>query len=269
VQPRPSQTPTGLLAARLAEAGAQPLVTFYDDSSGERVELSGATLANWVAKTAGLLTDTIDVRPADLVRLQLPRHWLTAAWALATWRVGAVLQLDESKPDLGPGRLLPGQQAAVTVCPDSLAGSYGADAGVVVAVSLRPMGVRPGPAQPDAGVLDFAREVAQFPDVFDGPQPSAADPALAHAGRVWTGAQLVQDAAAAAARWRAGPAARLLLADELDPVEEPLALTVVPLLVAGSVVACAQPDPARLGERAITERVTAWCTPATDGRPQR
>ena len=36
---------------------ARPLLTWYDDGTGERVELSGATLGNWVAKTANLLVD--------------------------------------------------------------------------------------------------------------------------------------------------------------------------------------------------------------------
>ena len=34
----------------------QPLVTFYDDATGERTELSGITVGNWVAKTGNLLT---------------------------------------------------------------------------------------------------------------------------------------------------------------------------------------------------------------------
>src|SRR5690606_31992912 len=33
---------------------ARPLITFYDDATGERIELSGVTTANWVAKTANL-----------------------------------------------------------------------------------------------------------------------------------------------------------------------------------------------------------------------
>ncbi|MCW2790836.1 MAG: hypothetical protein JWP56_3139, partial [Aeromicrobium sp.] len=38
-------TPPGeLLAARVREAGAAPLITHYDDASGERVELSATTL---------------------------------------------------------------------------------------------------------------------------------------------------------------------------------------------------------------------------------
>ncbi len=43
-----------VLSARLRDDPGQPLVTFYDDASGERVELSVTTYANWVAKAASL-----------------------------------------------------------------------------------------------------------------------------------------------------------------------------------------------------------------------
>src|SRR5581483_10873997 len=56
-------TPSELLAAEVARDGARPLFTFYDDATGARVELSVATTANWVAKTAGFLIDTYDVQP--------------------------------------------------------------------------------------------------------------------------------------------------------------------------------------------------------------
>jgi hypothetical protein len=37
----------------------RPLVTHYDDATGERVELSATTLENWVSKTANLLQDEL------------------------------------------------------------------------------------------------------------------------------------------------------------------------------------------------------------------
>ncbi|HET6211502.1 MAG TPA: TIGR03089 family protein, partial [Micromonosporaceae bacterium] len=40
-----------LLARAVAAEPARPLITYYDDATGERTELSAATLANWVAKT--------------------------------------------------------------------------------------------------------------------------------------------------------------------------------------------------------------------------
>ena len=46
-----------MLADQVRRSAGRPVVTFYDDATGERVELSAATYANWVAKTAGLLQD--------------------------------------------------------------------------------------------------------------------------------------------------------------------------------------------------------------------
>ena len=60
--PRTSpETFPAALAATLRTDPGRPLVTFYDDATGERVELSVATYANWVAKTAGLVQDELDV----------------------------------------------------------------------------------------------------------------------------------------------------------------------------------------------------------------
>ena len=36
-----------------------PRITYYDDASGERIELSAVTLANWAAKTGNLLRDEL------------------------------------------------------------------------------------------------------------------------------------------------------------------------------------------------------------------
>ena len=49
----------------------------------ERVELSARVLENWVAKTANLLVEELDVEVGDPVLLALPAHWRTVAWRLA------------------------------------------------------------------------------------------------------------------------------------------------------------------------------------------
>ena len=46
------------LRRALADDPANPRLTYYDDASGERVELSTTTLVNWVAKTVNVLTLT-------------------------------------------------------------------------------------------------------------------------------------------------------------------------------------------------------------------
>ncbi|PBC79521.1 uncharacterized protein (TIGR03089 family) [Streptomyces sp. TLI_235] len=47
---------------------SRPLITFYDDSTGERVELSAKTFDNWVAKTANLLQDELNAGPRTAPR---------------------------------------------------------------------------------------------------------------------------------------------------------------------------------------------------------
>ena len=48
-----------ILDPLLRDNPAGPRITYYDDATGERVELSTATLANWAAKTANLLRDEL------------------------------------------------------------------------------------------------------------------------------------------------------------------------------------------------------------------
>src|SRR5579859_6537412 len=49
-----AESPADLLRSLLEADPARPLITFYDDATGERVELSVKTFDNWVAKTANL-----------------------------------------------------------------------------------------------------------------------------------------------------------------------------------------------------------------------
>ncbi len=72
-----------------------PWLTHYDDASGERTELSGATLANWVAKTANLLVDGLGLGPGDRAAVWLPPHWQTAAVLLGAWTAGLTVAYAE------------------------------------------------------------------------------------------------------------------------------------------------------------------------------
>src|SRR3954465_1076748 len=91
-------TSPAALAALLGREPARPLVTFYDDASGERVELSVTTYANWVAKTAGLFQDELDLTRADTVRIDLPTHWVGPVFLGAAWTLG--LEVTTGEADL-------------------------------------------------------------------------------------------------------------------------------------------------------------------------
>ncbi|CAM5682143.1 acyl-CoA synthetase [Streptomyces badius] len=104
------RTLADLLRSALSADPARPLVTFYDDATGERVELSVATFANWVAKTANLLQGDLSAEPGDRLALLLPAHWQSAVWLLACSSVGVVadVQGDPAAADLvvtGPDTL--------------------------------------------------------------------------------------------------------------------------------------------------------------------
>ena len=80
----PLQAWTGMAGDR---DPAQPLLTLLDPAG--RVELSGATTANWVAKSANLLVDGLG-SPAR-VGLLLPLHWQAVALLLAGVASGATV----------------------------------------------------------------------------------------------------------------------------------------------------------------------------------
>ncbi|HVE63741.1 MAG TPA: TIGR03089 family protein [Mycobacteriales bacterium] len=233
------------LDARIADAlthdPSRPLLTWYDDATGERVELSVATTANWVAKTANLLRDTLDVQPGDRVVVALPRHWQTAVIHLATWLAGACVVA------LEPGHPLPSAPVAF-VPASSLPTLVKARATEVVALSLRPLGGRL--LDPPSGILDFAVEVPGHGDHF-APGPFATGP-VAVAGDV-----PVDEAALLAAVERCGltTGQRALVRYPAWTLDGLAATALAPLFAGAGVVLCAGDavPPARLA----TERVTA------------
>jgi acyl-CoA synthetase (AMP-forming)/AMP-acid ligase II len=92
-----------MLSAELRRDPSRPLVTWYDDASGERVELSVATTANWVVKAANYLFDEHGVAAGEHISIDAPSHWMALVTALAAWTVGATI-------DLSPAILaLPGE----------------------------------------------------------------------------------------------------------------------------------------------------------------
>jgi uncharacterized protein (TIGR03089 family) len=208
---------------------AGPLLTFYDDATGERIELSATTFAQWVAKASGLLRDVVGVQPGDVVAIDLPAHWLGAVLVQACWGIGAVA---------APGADPSGAALAVAG-PDGLDAALACDE--VLAVSLRPLGGRFVDPLP-VGVLDLAVEIAAMPDVFSGAPVGSHSPLLEVDGDRQDAAAL---AALARVRW---PAPRRVLTGlgttTLDGV---LTTLVGPLVTGGSVVLCRQaPDADRL-----------------------
>lgn len=232
------RTPADLLRSALSTDPGRPLVTFYDDATGERVELSVATFANWVAKTANLLQGDLGAEPGDRVAVLLPAHWQTAVWLIACSSVGVVA-------DLG------GDAAAADVVvsgPDSLEAAL-ACGGERVALALRPLGGR-FPTTP-AGFVDYAVEVPGQGDRFQAYAPvGAGEAAVAVGGVEFSGGEVVGRALADAGRFGGDRVLSGLSYDTWDGVSAGL---YAPLASGGSVVLCRHLD--QLGDEGLAKRV--------------
>ncbi|MEU7553817.1 TIGR03089 family protein [Streptomyces sp. NPDC044571] len=241
------RTPADLLRSALAADPGRPLVTFYDDATGERVELSVATFANWVAKTANLLQGDLGAGPGDRLALLLPAHWQSAVWLLACASVGVVAEVggDPADADL------------VVSGPDTLE-EAAACSGERIALALRPLGGRF--PQPPAGFADYAVEVPGQGDRFAPFVPVDPDgPGLVVGGEELSYARIVERAREDAAELGLGEGSRLLSGLGYDSWEGLSAGLYAALAAGGSVVLCRNLDRLSadgLAQRTESERAT-------------
>jgi uncharacterized protein (TIGR03089 family) len=84
-------TPEGLFSALLSADPGRPFVTYYDEASGERSELSRKSLANWVAKTHFLLLDELGLGVGDVALIDVPAHWISVPILLGALTAGLEL----------------------------------------------------------------------------------------------------------------------------------------------------------------------------------
>jgi uncharacterized protein (TIGR03089 family) len=226
-----------LLDRQLRTDPGRPLVTWYDHASGERVELSVTTYANWVAKAASLLTEEHDLERGQVIHLDLPTHWLGPVFLGAAWTVGLVVG--------------PAEDADAVVCgPDALA-TWAARAAAmpVLACSLLPMGVRFADPLPP-GVHDVGVEIWGQPDAFVPWDPPGAE-------------DLALPGVTQEEMWRTAAAGSLLtdggrLLTEANPASPPeIASFAEPLARGGSVVLVSHSEPERLEATYVAERATA------------
>ncbi|HJT03070.1 MAG TPA: TIGR03089 family protein [Pseudonocardiaceae bacterium] len=206
---------------------ARPRITHYDDAAGSRVELSGATLANWAAKTANWLRDELDIQPGDPVAVLLPPHWQTAGVLLGAWWCGATVVTSAAG-------------AAVALCAvDQIGEVAGSDELVAVGLDALGMGVSGLPP----GVRDFTSEVRVHGDTFQpGGSGPDTEPVLASARAQATALGLAaHDRLLCITGWNAKTPGDILLAV---------------LGADASLVQCTGTDLAVLPRRCATEQVT-------------
>ncbi|MEU4393423.1 TIGR03089 family protein [Kribbella sp. NPDC023855] len=213
-----------LFGAAVQRDGANPFLTYYDDVTGERIELSAVTTANWVAKTANLLVDEYDLEPGETVAIGLPPHWLGVVWALSTWSAGATVTTGEGALAItGPDFAVRGTRETI-------------------ASALLPLGGRFREPLPE-GIHDYGAEVYNHPDLFVPFNPPAAStPAYDEK----THAELI--AAAEPITDRVLTTTSLVAPDGIG--------TLIGVIAGGgSIVLCRNLDPAKLDRRIADEKV--------------
>jgi hypothetical protein len=266
-----------LFAAVVGKDPSLPFLTFYDDATGERTELSGATLANWVSKTANLLVDGCGLGHGDVAAVRLPPHWQTAAILLGAWTAG--LSVAYAGPDgaMAAATLagadvefaslaLTATTAEATGTAGTTAGTAGTTAGAAgtagtaaetarttagaaagtgspgpvdrYVLGLAPMGLPMRGGIPD-GWADYVAEVRRFGDHFPGPTGGAGTEELVERARALhlPGGRLLIDAAA-----------------HPDPIE----WLVGPLAAGASIVLSVNTDPTKLPGRAAAEQAVPF-----------
>ncbi|WP_369046912.1 TIGR03089 family protein [Sinomonas sp. P10A9] len=202
-----STIPDLLKQLRSGNHSSSPRLTWYGPG-GERIELSGRVLDNWVAKTANFLSEELDAERGTRIRLDLPAHWKSAVVALAAWQVGAVLLAgsDQGPADItfigpdGTHDAAPAPGGEVTggeVTGGEVSGTGVAGARVAVALGALEMRF---PGTLAAGTYDYAALVRQFADSYEPFDPPVQeDEALRTGGTALTQADLLGRFAAAEA----------------------------------------------------------------------
>ncbi|MEV0153033.1 TIGR03089 family protein [Micromonospora sp. NPDC050686] len=233
-------------------AAGTPLLTWCDDATGERVELTARQLGGWAARSAGLLRDGCALRPGSRIAVLLPPHWRTAAVLIGAWATGMAVSFrpraTAGLPVLEPGADRP--YDAVFVTPQRR-DDWLED--VPDGVHRYLVGTAPGPlAEVPVGWLDWSTEVLRHADA--PPDHAAVDPAGPATPDGTSYGAWGQLAAEFAQQLDLGRGDRLLV--DAAEHEQPLKWLLAPLSAGASVVICANLDRARLDARIAAERIT-------------
>jgi uncharacterized protein (TIGR03089 family) len=233
-------TPEQLFGDLLAAEPGRPFVTYYDEATGERSELSVKSLANWVAKTHFLLIDELGLGVGDTAFIDLPAHWISVPAVLGCLTAG--LALTDDPTDAAVAFVQPSSVEAATGVPDVYA----------IAPTSAAVGLRD---DVPAGTADFVASVRPQADAWAGVQfrASASDPCLDGRNR----AEVVSWAQARAVELGAGAGARVLSTREWAGPVDWVDTLLVPLVRGGSVVYVRNaPNDVVIARRMSQERAT-------------
>lgn len=247
--------PTPTLTQRLLEPLAAdphlPRLVHY--GPGGRAELSTATLTNWSAKVAGLLTDELGLDPGDRALLRPMPGWLPAPILLGCWWAGVTVRIDDSPEPAGP--------FAIAFLPDPAGAAAGGDAETdgdadeVLVVSAHPL------ALPSQQLLPHQRDfstavLAQSDQYRPFRLPDPAEVLLETGSAGLTADHLL----AAARHWDAPPRVLTTSGWDAAAANSPVELLIGVLASSGTLVQATDPaltsDPAALDRIADDENIT-------------
>jgi uncharacterized protein (TIGR03089 family) len=222
------------------------VLTYYDDKTGERTELSAPELGAWSARAANLLRVGCGLGHGSRAAILLPPHWLTASVLLGAWSAGVALSLRPAAtaglPPLGPGAQGP-FDASFVACSRL-------DDWLDDIPDARHRFSLFGEAP--RGYLDLFSELslyAESPPPYRDVHPT--EPATVDGTSHGAWAALAREIAGSL-NLRAGDR---LMVDAAEH-ENPMKWLLAPLIVGASVVLCANVDPGAVEARIRDERVT-------------
>ncbi|WP_375496650.1 TIGR03089 family protein [uncultured Jatrophihabitans sp.] len=237
-------TPERRFAELVATEGSRPFVTYYNEATGERSELSVRSLANWVAKTHHLLTDELGLGVGSTALVALPAHWISVPILLGCLTAGLALT-DEPDADVA--------FVSEHTAPDA-AGVL--DVYAVATASVAPMAAAQGfrGAEP-ADTQDYVVAVRPQGDAWAGVAMPAGpdDPCLPGLAR----GAAVDAAAARADELGLADGGRLLSTRDWTSPADWVDAVLTPLVVGGSLVIVRNAGDDVIDRRVQQERATA------------
>jgi uncharacterized protein (TIGR03089 family) len=245
---------TTWLAGNTVAGADRPLLTYCDDATGERTELTATALGGWAARTAGLLREGCGLDVGDRAAVLLPPHWQTAAVLLGAWSMGVAVSF---RPWATAG-LAPAEPGADEPLEAVFVSRQRLDSWLEAVPAARHrfvLGLAPGGAPPDelpVGYRDYLAEVGRYPDSLPAygsirPTDAASPDGTNH--QQWG---TVAHGIAASLGLRAGD--RLLV--DVAGHEQPVTWLLAPLSAGASVVLCANLDRSTIDARAAAEGAT-------------
>jgi uncharacterized protein (TIGR03089 family) len=233
-------TPEQLFSELLASEPTRPFVTYYNEASAERAELSVRSLANWVAKTHFLLIDELGLGTGDAAFIALPAHWISVPAVLGCLTAGLALTTDPAAASVAfvapaTADLAVGVPDVYAVAPSSAAVGFGSDV-------------------PD-GVSDYVVAVRPQADAWAGVHLAAtpADPCIDSRPR----AEVLAETRARADELGIATGARVLTTRDWSGPSDWIDTLLLPLAVGGSIVYVRNaPDDELVARRMQQERAT-------------